>query len=199
VNATEKTRRPILYYFTGILLALSSILLASCKNDMQTINSLTQIDSLPMEFGRDIEVTYSDSGKVKVLLKSPLMVRVEDKDPYFEFPEGFDATFYDSAMNPESRITADYGISYEQKKLMEAKNNVVVKNLVKHEQLNTEHLIWDRRKGIIYSNVFVKITKPDEVIYGDGLTSDQNFNFYEIDNPTGEFAVYPNGQDSVPE
>lgn len=150
-----------------------------------------------MEFARDIEVYYSDSGKIQAMLKSPYMIRIEDDDSYFEFPDGFEAVFYDSVMQPQSIITANYGISYENKKQMEARNNVVVRNLEKQEQLNTEHLVWDRRKGIIYSNVFVKITKPDEVIYGDGLKSDQNFEFYEIDNPTGEFQVYPDGGDSI--
>ncbi len=166
---------------------------------MQTINSLSQVDSLPMEFARDIEVYYSDSGQIQAMLKSPLMIRVEDKDSYYEFPEGFEAIFYDSVMEPQSIITANYGISYEQKKQMEARNDVVVRNIQKQEQLNTEHLVWDRKKGIIYSNVFVKITKPDEVIYGDGLTSDQNFDFYEIDNPTGEFQVYPDEGEPEPE
>lgn len=170
-------------------------MLFSCENDIQTINSLSQVDSLPEEYARDIEVYYSDSGKIQAFLKSPLMERYEDKENIFEFPDGFKIIFYDSVMEPQSVITANYGISYEKKKTMEAKNNVVVKNLKKNEQLDTEHLVWDQRKGIIYSDVFVKITKPDEVIYGDGLTSDENFDYYEIENPTGEFQVYPDKED----
>jgi LPS export ABC transporter protein LptC len=199
VRSQSDSPTKIRFYFAGIFYVLIGIVTVSCKNDLQTINSLSQIDSLPMEFARDIEVYYSDSGKIQALLKSPYMIRIEDDDAYFEFPEGFEAIFYDSVMHPQSIITANYGISYENKKQMEARNNVVVRNIEKHEQLDTEHLIWDRRKGIIYSDVFVKITKPDEVIYGDGLKSDQNFKFYEIDNPTGEFQVYPDGGDSIPQ
>lgn len=162
---------------------------------MKTINELTQVDSLPMEYAKDIEVYYSDSGKIQALLKGPLMLRIDDEESYFEFPEGFEAIFYDSLLQPQSRITANYGINYEQKQLMEARNDVVVRNIKKQEQLTTEHLVWDRKKGIIFSNVFVTITKPDEVIYGDGLTSDQNFDFYEIVNPRGEFQVYPDNED----
>ncbi|MCB2221059.1 MAG: LPS export ABC transporter periplasmic protein LptC [Bacteroidetes bacterium] len=197
MKSPSEIRKIIRFYVSGIFYVLIGIVAVSCKNDIETINSLSQIDSLPMEFARDIEVYYSDSGKIQAMLKSPYMIRIEDDDSYFEFPDGFEAVFYDSVMQPQSIITANYGISYENKKQMEARNNVVVRNLEKQEQLNTEHLVWDRRKGIIYSNVFVKITKPDEVIYGDGLKSDQNFEFYEIDNPTGEFQVYPDGGDSI--
>ena len=185
----------ILNNLLWVIFAFTTFLMFSCKNDIKTINELSQVDSLPMEFARDIEVYYSDSGKIQAMLKSPLMVRIEDKESYFEFPEGFEAIFYDSVMQPQSQITADYGISYEEKKLMEARNNVVVKNISKQEKLTTEHLGWDRMKGIIYSNVFVTITKPDETIYGDGLTSDQNFNFYEVDNPRGEFDIYPDDKE----
>ena len=103
--------------------------------------------------------------------------------------EGFKIIFLDSVLNPKSQITANYGISFEKKKIMEAKNNVVVKNIEKGEQLDTEHLVWDRNKKTIYSEVFVKITRDEEVIYGDGLISDQNFEYYKIKNASGEFSI----------
>jgi len=140
---------------------------------------------------RDIEVYYSDSGMIKAFLESPLMKRYEEEDKYIEFPDGFKIIFYDSIMNPKSQITANYGIRFENEKRMEAKNNVVVISIEKDEQLDTEHLVWDERKKIIYSDVFVKITRADEVLYGDGLTSDQDFEKYTIKNPTGEFQIKP--------
>ena len=59
----------------------------------------------------------------------------------------------------------------------------------KNEILNTEHLIWDQSKKTIFSNVAVKITTNDEVIYGDGFESDETFNKYEILNPRGTINV----------
>jgi LPS export ABC transporter protein LptC len=166
-------------------------MLFACENDIKEITSLSQIDSISYEQARDIEVYYSDSGKVKAYLESPLMRNYDKPKAYVEFPEGFKVIFFDSALNPKSEITAKYGIRFEKTKTMEAKNNVVVINLDKKEQLNTEHLIWDENKRIIYSDVFVKITRADEVLYGDGLRSDQDFEDYTIKNPTGEFKINP--------
>ncbi|MEZ5084496.1 MAG: LPS export ABC transporter periplasmic protein LptC [Bacteroidales bacterium] len=174
-----------------ILVIIASAVLCSCENDIETINSLNYQDSLPAEFAKDIEVFYSDSGKIQAYLESPFMTNVQGEEPYMEFPQGFKVIFYDSIMQKKSVITAKYGISYEKTEIMEAKNNVVVMNLDKQEKLETEHLIWDQKKGIIYSDVFIKITSPDEVIFGDGLTSDQDFSRYEIKNPSGEFKIYP--------
>ena len=166
-------------------------MLFSCKNDLETIQSLSITDSLPIEMAYDIEITYSDSGKIQAYLESPLMTRNETENPVIEFPDGFKVIFYDSAKKPRSEITAKYGIMFEKEKKMEAKNNVVVLNIAKNEMLETEHLIWDRKSRIIYSEVFIRITKPNQVLFGDGLTSDQNFEFYEIQNPTGELSIYP--------
>ena len=171
-------------------------MLFACENDINIINSLSHIDSLPMETAYDIEVYYSDSGKIQAYLQSPLMERHAEEgkgedSEYMEFPQGFKIIFYDSVLNPESQITADYGIRYDKNKLMEAKNNVIVTSIKNNEQLETEHLVWDERKKTIYSDVFVKITRSGEVLYGDGLTSDENFTIYTIKNPSGEFQINP--------
>ncbi len=164
-------------------------MLFACENDIQTIYSLSQIDSLPLELVNDLEVIYSDSGYIQAKLQSPIMKKYKEEDGYYEFPEGFKVIFYDSLQNIKSQITANYGINWEKDKKMEAKSNVIVFNKIKNEKLETEHLVWDQKKKKIFSDVFIKITKPDAVIYGDGLTSDQNFSHYVIVNPTGEFKV----------
>lgn len=178
---------------------LFMLMLFSCKNDIKIINSLSGVDSLPLEIAYDVEISFSDSGKLQAVLSAPIMERVseteEDGGEYLEFPQGFKAVFYDSVANPESEITARYGVNYEKKDMMEARHNVIIKNFPKQEQLNTEHLIWDRKKKEIFSDVFITLTKPDEVLYGDGFTSDENFEAYEVINPTGEFNIVQDEKD----
>ena len=71
---------------------------------------------------------------------------------------------------------------------MVARNNVVVIN-EKGEKLNTEELVWDEEKELIYSNAFVKITTKDEIIMGTGMTANQNFTNYVIKNISGIIRV----------
>ena len=165
------------------------VMLFGCKSDIKTIYIYGEIDTLPEMIAKDIEFIRSDSGIVQALLTSPLMNKYSGKKPFIEFPDGFKVQFYDSLLNVKSFITANYGISYEKKKRMEAYKDVVVINNEKNEKLNTEHLIWDQSKKIIFSNVAIKITTKDEVIFGDGLESDETFDKYEIINPTGVFHV----------
>lgn len=180
----------ITFFISGIIAVfLISTILPSCKNDVQTVLSLDVIDTLPEMTARDIEILYSEKARVQIKLVSPYLVNKTEEEPLILFPEGFSVFFYDSAMNLRTTITADYGISDEKKKLMEARHNVVVENLGKGEKLNTEELFWDRDKGLIYSNKFVKITSGGQVYTGDGLTSYQPFDELEVRNPKGLIEV----------
>jgi len=164
-----------------------SIFFISCQTDIQTINLITAGDDLPSESMKDAEIMYSDSAKVKMKLMAPKLDRYVNKD-YIEFPSGMNLLFYNDSMRVDARMKSDYGIRYEKEEKMEAKKNVEVVN-VKGEKLNTEHLIWDEAKGTIHTEAFVKITTGDEIIYGDGLESNQDFTKYKILHPKGTITV----------
>ncbi len=164
---------------------LNMTFLPSCKNDVQTVLSLDIADTLPELTARDIEILYSEKGRVQIKLVSPYLVNKTEEEPLLLFPEGFTVYFYDSALNVKSTITADYGISYEKKKIMEARHNVVVENIEKGEKLNTEELTWDRGKQLIFSDKFVRLSMGEQVISGEGLSSKEPFDEIIILKPTG--------------
>lgn len=173
----------------SIAILLLTASLSSCKNDMATIRSLDFTDTLPELSGKNIEILYSEKARVQIKLESPLFISSGKDEPLLLFPEGFTVFFYDSLLNLQSTITADYGISNEKTKIMEARHNVIVENLEKGEKLNTEELFWDRNKEVIYSDKFVKITSEGQVITGDGLFSHQPFSEIEIRNPRGLIEI----------
>ena len=161
--------------------------LQSCQTDIPTINQLTVDKNLPSETMMDADIMYSDSGKVKMKLMAVQLDRYNDKD-YIEMPRGMKILFYDDSMKVNSRVKADYGIRHEKEGKMEAKRNVEVVN-VKGEKLNTEHLYWDENKKLIYTDEFVKITTKNEVMYGDGLESNEDFTKYKIKNIKGTMSI----------
>jgi urocanate hydratase len=92
-------------------------------------------------------------------------------------------------MRVESTITGNYGKRRESARIMEAKGNVVVRNEITGKQLNTERLTWDENKRMIYSNVKVKITTADKVLFVEGLESNESFTWYKFTRVTGEMLV----------
>lgn len=168
-------------------------MLFSCQNDLKTIESYADdIDELPEIVAKDVVIFRSDSGSIVAKLISKNVQHFGGKDPYIEFPEGMFVLLYDRNMNEETIIEADYGKSYEKRKLMVAKKNVIVKNLIKKQQLYTEEIFWDQQKRIIYTDVDVKIVTSSETIYGSRFQSDEHFNHYEILNPQGKVEIQEN-------
>ncbi|HLN54296.1 MAG TPA: LPS export ABC transporter periplasmic protein LptC [Lentimicrobium sp.] len=173
----------------------TALFYTGCKNDMEDVKRLAGRDTIPVMYAKDVSIAESENGHIKYNLTAPVLYRYETKKgATIKFPEGFKVVFFDS-INPEkvkTEISAKYGINKETEKIMEAKTDVVVINRLKGEQLNTEHLIWDQNAKKVFSNVFVKITTPDKILYGDGMQSDEAFNHWRIKKPRGEMYVNEN-------
>ncbi len=181
--------------FTPSIFVLITFALISCNNDIDEVRRLSNQDTIPTMYAKEVSIAQSESGFLKYNLTAPVLYRYETKKGVeVIFPEGFKVVFFDS-INPDkirTEITAKYGINKETAKIMEAKSDVVVINHLKGEQLNTEHLVWDQNTKKVFSNLFVKITTPDKILYGDGMQSDETFNHWRIRKPRGEMYVNEN-------
>ncbi len=177
-------------FFSIYVLALLfvSTLFSACENDIEEVNLITSYKKLPAESGKNVLIIYSDSARIKMKLKAEQLDHYDGENAYVEFPKGINVFFYNDKNKLESNLKANYAIRYEKSNMMEAKNNVVVIN-DKGEKLNTEHLFWDEKKELIYSDVFVKITTKDEIIMGEGLESNQNFSKYKFKKIKGTINV----------
>lgn len=185
---TLKYRRK--YISNVIPLILGMALLFSCrKNDIEVINTITGINQLPSQSARDIETIYTDSARIQLLIRAPLLNRYQDKEqPYYEFPEGLYVEFYGEEEKVDSRLTARYAIFHEADELWEARDSVLAVNR-EGEILSTDLLFWDQKKKLIYTDRFIKITTPDELIYGEGFEADQAFTDWKIKKVTGTIYV----------
>ncbi len=171
-------------------LVFTILLFAACENDLDKVKLVTQKEEFPIETAHDIEIIYSDSGLVQAKLNGPLMEHYVGERPYIEMKEGIHIEFYNGDGSISSELTANYAISYENEKVMEARNDVVVIN-EKGDKLNTELLIWEEGKETIHipTSEFVKITTEDEIIHGYGLEANQDFSKYKITNISGIIKI----------
>ena len=167
-----------------------TLFLISCQKDPEKIKKVSSLrSSLGVEKATGVAMTYTDSGILKAKIFSPLMERYPQKaEPYMEMKKGVKGYFYNRNGEAESTLTADYAISYENKKLIEVRRNVRVKN-IRNEEMETEKLIWDQRREMIYTDNFIKIKTPDEILYGTGFESNQNFTRYRIKNLKGRVSI----------
>lgn len=163
----------------------------SCENDIEKINTILDNQSTPEISGKQYEIIYSDSGKVKVKVLAPEIRKfIETDKSYTEFPRGLTAYFYDDSLEIESVIQANYVIYFEDEKLWEAKNDVEARNLKEGDQLNTEHLFWNEKKRLIYSNTYSRIVNKDGTFYGqDGFEAAQDLKWWRLKGSKGTVNV----------
>lgn len=181
-----------------LLLLFSALWLVSCKNDLSSIQEAFPIEAVYVEEIRDFEMLYSDSARVKVRVKGPVMWRhLDEKNSRQEFPQGVEVEFLDQAFRVNSRLTALYAIREESDSRIIVRDSVVWTGH-NNEKLETEELIWDERAKKVYTNKFAVIRRADEIIWGHGFESDQNFSRSRIKAIEGRIKVDdPNAQ--VPE
>lgn len=180
INFSFKKNKNFYKLNPAIFMVVGLSFFCSCENDMAKVSAVTSTgEILPVEVSENIEMIYTDFGKLKTTLKAPVLERYLGDEPKLEFRKGLELIFYDSLQNPESSLIADYAIHDEKENIIIAKRNVEVIN-EKGEKLNTEKLIWEREKQEIYTDEFVRITTADEVILGEGLISNESFTKYTI-------------------
>jgi LPS export ABC transporter protein LptC len=150
--------------------------------------SIQNQSSFPVETIKDCEIIYSDSSKVRVLLNAAVMNRYNDEKKYLELKDGLRVQFFDEKGKKESELLSDYAIIDEENDIMQAEKNVVVRN-VNGDVLETEILNWSQKKQEIFTDDFIKITTQNEVIFGQGLVSNQNFTKYTINKIKGTISI----------
>ena len=160
------------------------VLFSSCVNDIDEVNNFAKLAEPGVERGKNIELFYSEYGSVKVRVTAPTVTRFMTDNPYTEFNDGLKVDFFNDSLRVTSNLTANYGIRYEKEMKTIMRNDVQVVN-ENNEHLSTEELIWDEKNHRIYSEKFVKITTPDQVIYGEGMEADEMLTTYRIKKPQG--------------
>lgn len=151
---------------------------------------------LNTENASDVTIIYSKEGDVKARLKTKTFQHIQNTSvPYIEMKNGLQVDFFTDGLQPQSTLTAKYGKYFEGTGNVLVRDSVVVSNY-RHEQLNTEELIWNEKLQKFYTQQFVKITTPTQIIYGNGLESNQNFTQYKITNIKGMIGITKN---AIPE
>lgn len=175
--------------YCGIpVIVMIGMFVFGCQNDLEEINRVTESVDLPVQTIKNAHITYSDSGRIQFLIEAAQVDRYPGEEPRDEFTGGLKVTSYNSDGEIESEITAEEATNYPETHMMIARDSVMLKDR-EGKILQTELLTWDEESDRIYTDKFVKITTPTEILYGDGLEANQDFTRYEIQNIKGRIKI----------
>lgn len=163
-------------------------ILPACSGDQVEVDNLDDVrleDPVGVERAKGVELRYSDSAIVRVIIKAPTLLRYIARDtPKQTFPDGIDADFYNEYQQQTSKLVADYAEQFQREQRVYLRDNVQLWNN-EGEMLEAKELIWDKLGERISSTDSVCIVTPTQIIYGVGFTSNLDFTEREIYQVTG--------------
>ncbi len=168
---------------------LSLLLLAACDDLKRENRQIFAPEDTQVVIAKDVEILYSDSAILRVRVQGPVLYNFDDREnPRQEFPQGVKIEFLDADLSVKSTLTAKTAVRYPEKGQIVARDSVEL-NTIKKEKLETEELLWDEKTAKVFTDKFVKVTKPGEIIYGYGLEAEQDFSYWLIKVPKGRIKV----------
>ena len=180
-NVTHKIKKMVI---AAVMVAIVVMIVSACRNDISVVDSLTLKEKSPEEVMENVHFFLSKDGAVEQEFIIKILNKYAKPERYLVCPEGFEIIAYRADKTKRISLKGDYGVSFEDRKIMEAKRNVVITNFSTGEIIETEHLIWDMNKKLIYSNVPIKQTQPDGSVYiGERFESNEDMSRYTVFKP----------------
>ena len=164
----------------------------SCKGKLAEAESLV-LEDTPVQTVDNMFIVHSENGKIQLRMEADLMERYErDTVSYELFPKGFAVYGYTDNELLETEIVSDKArhLKYKDgREKWEAFGNVVVRNLIKQEVMETDTLYWDQKNEKIFTDCYVRMYSPDGFMQGYGMESDQRARNSIILKPFNSYGI----------
>ena len=164
----------------------------SCKVKLAEAEAIN-IKETPVQIVDDMFIVQSKNGQIQLRAQAPLMEKYEkDSLSYELFPEGFFVYGYTDEGLLETEIVADNAKHMKHdngEESWSAFGNVVVKNLINQEVMETDTLYWDQKNEKLYTHCYVRMYSPKGFLQGYGMESDQRARNSIIFKPFNSYGI----------
>ena len=173
--------------------AAVAIVVFSCKSKLSEAERL-DLRFTPIQTVDSMYILQTKDGHVEMRVEAPVMERYEtDTMSYELFPKGLDVYGYTEQGELQSEIHSE-NASHEKYKsggeeIWKAFGNVVIRNVMKQETMETDTIYWDRKAGEIYTDCYVRMYSPDGFLQGYGMRSDEKVTNSVIMRPFNSYGV----------
>ena len=150
----------------------------SCRSNLAEAQKL-DLSVTPIQVVDTMLLINSDNGRLKMRVEALRMEVYEyDTLSYNYFPLGINVFGYNADDGLlETTIVADEArhnkYAHGGDDIGSAYGNVVVKNILKREKIETDTLYWDAKNKEIWTDCYVRLSSPDGVMQGYGMRSDE--------------------------
>jgi LPS export ABC transporter protein LptC len=160
------------------------LVLASCAN-VENKEPLEYTG--PLSEAQNVELYFSENSRVKIRMTAEVLYEFQNGDR--EFPKGVFIEMYDLTGKVTSTLRANHAYYFKTEDHWRGRGNVELKNIEKQQQLNSEELFWKPKDQKVYTEKFVTIRQDGDVLYGQGLTANEDLSDYVITHPSGDMEL----------
>lgn len=169
-------------------MVLTISLFISCVDNSAVLQEINRDRQDPLGIATNIRLVYTDSTNVQAILTAPKHLDFTNLSfRYAEFPEGLEVIFYDDKKN-ENILIADYGILYEETKLIDLRGNVQLKSY-DGSILTTNQLFWDAQSEWIFTEKPFTFQDKDYNFDAQRLDANKDFTKFQTGNLIGTITV----------
>lgn len=163
-----------------VLIVCAAVLAAACSSEEKVKPTVEQVDEeqLPDQESWNSTVTFSDSGRVRAVLRAGHIRMYEDRKETL-IDSGLVVDFYGRDGKHSSVLTADKGKVNDETKDLEAFDNVIFRS-DSGTVVETEYIFWENLNRRVRGDRFVTITSPTERLQGYGFEADQDLKNYTV-------------------
>ena len=169
-----------MYKLLNILLLAATAL--SCTTE-EIKKEAPQIYTGPLSKLSGATIIHSDSALLKAEVKADEILDYQNGDR--EVPEGMFISFFEKDGSVSATLRANYAYFYKEEDRWKATGNVIVHNIANQETLKSEELYWEPKNEDVYTEKYVRIETPGELMTGTGLKAKQDFSEWSLKNPEG--------------
>ena len=170
-----------------------AFILFSCKSKLSQADKL-DIAKIPLQKVDSMYLVQTKNGMIEMRVVTGEMQHFENDTMSCDvFPEGMNVYAYTDDEVLESTIVSDEASHFTNKNTKEeiwkAYGNVVVKNIVKNQTMESDTIYWDQTAKEIYTDCYVRLYSDDGFIQGYGMRSDERARNAIILNTFNNFGV----------
>lgn len=172
-----------------------AIVFFSCRSKLYEAEVL-DLERTPLQVVDSMYLVQSSNGAVTMRVLTGRMEKYEkDSISYELFPEGISVYAYKDDGVLESTIFANSARHDTPKGVRDgdeiwmATDNVIVRNMENGQTIETDTLYWDRKKGEIYTDSYIRLYSFDGFAQGYGMRSDERARNAIIERPFNNYAI----------
>lgn len=178
-----KFKARIVVSYTVALIAIASIV--GCESNFRDVQKINFSEFNPSGEADSITLKYTDSGKIKAILKGEKMLDYATVEyPFTEFPKGVHVTLYDGK-GKRTFVTANHAMQFKGTEIIDLRGDVKIRT-EDNQLLETEQLYYDQKNSWFFTEQKYKFTAPKGVSYGEGVDFDKDFKIMNTQKFSGQ-------------